>query len=412
MKNKKNHVIHDLLQSQKQRDEIHFVLFCLFLLLISFFHVYYSLLSCHNHKMMESSQELNSSSLTYDSDISTPLIITVVITMSFAAIIGTVGNTLVILVIVVYKKLRVVRNAFIINLALTDLIVTLIVLPFGILGAVDGGVFLKTNTAICEMTGTLSILCCVTSVNSIANIAVERYVFVCRQQIYNKIYNRVTIPLIVLGIWLYSLILDLPCFDFIGWVDHGYNLQTLSCTFLISEAKSGYSWFLITSGLVPAASLLLVCYVRIYLYVRRHSFIQPNSDPNSFKTATVVEADQRVLKIIFIIFFVFIFMLTPFCCVTLANTYVNVPNWLFFTSGNLLLANSSVNFIIYAFNKDFRDGYKLVFNLTFQRSNTYMKKNNTQRNNLRLYVKSRGTLLPQLSELSQQIRLSHHVEVL
>ena len=280
------------------------------------------------------------------------------------------------MVIVVYRKLRVVRNVFIINLALADLIVTMIVLPMSILGALDGGVFLKTNTAICEMTGTLSILCCVTSINSIANIAVERYVFVCRQNMYTKIYNCVTVPLILLGIWFYSTIVDLPSFDFIDWGDHGFNPEILACTFLISEGKSGYTWFLMISGLAPAVLLLLVCYVRIYLYVRRHSFTQPNSVPNLLQKTTVVEADKRVLKIILIIFFVFIFMWTPFCCVTLINTYVSVPNWLFFTSGHLCLANSSVNFLIYAFNRDFRDGYKLVFKTIFQRRSTCVKENN------------------------------------
>ena len=321
---------------------------------------------------MESSQELNSSSLTSDSDIPRPLITAVVIVMSLASIIGTVGNILVILAVVVYNKLQVVRNTFIINLALADLIVTMVVIPMAIVGALDDGVFLKTNTVICEVIGVLSVLCCVTSIYSIASIAVERYVFVCRQNIYNRIYNQVTIPLIVLGIWLYSLILDIPSFDFIGWGDHEYNPEILTCSFSISEGRSGYSWFLMISGLVPAVSLLLFCYLRIFLYVRRHSFTQVNS----FHKTTVVEAGKRVLKILLVIFVVFIFMWTPFGSVTLLSTCVIVPNWLLFSSGHLCLANSSANFMIYAFNKDFRDGYKLVFNLIFRRSSTCMEKNN------------------------------------
>ena len=51
-----------------------------------------------------------------------------------ASITGTIGNVAVLLVIFLYKPLKNARNAFLVNLALADLLVTAIANPFGIIG--------------------------------------------------------------------------------------------------------------------------------------------------------------------------------------------------------------------------------------------------------------------------------------
>ena len=51
-----------------------------------------------------------------------------------ASIVGTLGNIAVLLVIFKYKPLRNERNAFLVNLALADIMVTAIADPFGIIG--------------------------------------------------------------------------------------------------------------------------------------------------------------------------------------------------------------------------------------------------------------------------------------
>ena len=56
--------------------------------------------------------------------------------------------------------------------------------------------------------------------------------------------------------------------------------------------------------------------------------------------------------------------------------------------------------VITIVDKTEHDIFKVTFNV------------HTQRNSLRLYLKSQSKSLPQLSELSQRIRLSQHVEVL
>ena len=57
------------------------------------------------------------------------------LTIAFtASIIGTLGNIAVLFIIFAYKPLKNARNAFLVNLAMADLLVTAVANPFGIIG--------------------------------------------------------------------------------------------------------------------------------------------------------------------------------------------------------------------------------------------------------------------------------------
>ncbi|XP_072038653.1 melatonin receptor type 1B-B-like [Amphiura filiformis] len=314
-------------------------------------------------KKMESSEGNYSTSPTAISDIPTALVTTVVVIMTLVAIIGTLGNSLVILAVVAHKKLRSIHNIFIINLAAADLIVTVIIIPFALVGAIYKGSFLTEFDAICETVGVLSVLSCATSIFSIANIALDRYICICHKNIYPKIYNRSTVPFMVMGMWLYAFLIDLPNFDFVGWGKHDFNPEVRACSFSgMKAAESGYIWFLFVFVWGISFTVICFCYSRLYLYVRRsRKAVTQNTVTLSRKSSTGIKpADKRLLKIIAVIFILFVIMWTPFCIFALLNTHVEIPFWLYFLPGHLCLSNSSINFLVYAFNKDFREGYILV----------------------------------------------------
>ncbi|XP_072038975.1 melatonin receptor type 1B-A-like [Amphiura filiformis] len=279
--------------------------------------------------------------------------------MAFMAIAGTLGNTLLIAAVAVYDKLRSVHNIFIVNLAVADLFVTTLVIPFAIVGAIGNGSFFCQHDAICQVMGLLLVVSCGTSVWSIASIAIERYIYICYNHVYFKIYNRVTFPIIIVCIWVYAFLLDLP--NFVGWGEHLFKVELLACTF---RPVRGYIWFInVFGGGIPFL-ILSFCYTQIYLFVRRVSFKQfilrrASSDSTSTITG-IKSADKHLLKILAVIILFFVLMWTPFMWLMLVNSYTPLPHWLLYICGNLCLANSAVNFWIYAFNKDFRDGYLFI----------------------------------------------------
>ena len=341
---------------------------------------------------MDMNETTNSTIDTYD--IPVPLVTFVAILMSVLSIVGTIGNILVITAVYVHKKLRRVHNVFIINLAVADLIVTTIVIPTAIFGATEDGESLKHNDGLCDFVGSLVVISCVTSIQSIAHIALERYVFTCFNPFvsdkYAKCYNRVTIPLIVMAIWFYSFLVDFPNFEIVGWGKHGYNDKLRACSFLFSdseamESRSGYIWFLFVFGWGIPFVLTCFCYTRLYLFVRQKSFSPKNATTDSTITSTTTmsavtstittsgtsykttrkrtkSADERLLKSLAIIFILFCSMWAPLPVSGFFHKHVaKLPDWVPFLCSHMAIANSCINFIIYAFNKDFKEGYGLVW---------------------------------------------------
>ena len=311
-------------------------------------------------------------------DVPQSLITAGAVIIIIVACIGILGNTLVIAAVFLHKKLRSVHNVFVVNLAVADLVVNIFIEPFLIVGSLDRGPFFYKHYSLCEAIAAMVVISCVTSIFSIASIAVERYVFICHNAKHGTLYNKITLPFIVGGVWLYALLVDLPNFKFIGWGGHSFNPEILACAFDYAKAnESGYNYFIFVFGFLIAVIALFFCYIRIYVFVRksrtrmqahyaRNSGISlasntSNSAANLCTTGTEIEmADKQVLKVTAVILAVFCLMWSPFMIVTSLSTWVTFPNWLYFVSGVMCVSNSSINFMIYALNEEFRVGYALV----------------------------------------------------
>lgn len=313
---------------------------------------------------MDVNETTNSTNDGYD--IPAPLVTSVVFIMSVSSIFGTLGNILVIAAVYAHKKLRSVHNVFIINLTIADLTVTTIVIPLAVVGATDYGEYLRDNDDLCDFIGSLVVISCVTSILSIAHIALARYVYICFNHNYDKFYNRKTISLMVAGIWFYAIVVDIPNLEVVGWGKHGYNYKVQACSFLYSDVvESGYIWFLVVFGWGIPFVLICFCYTRIYLFVRQKSFSQRNATADATITSTrkgVKSPDDRVLRILAVIVFFFCLMWAPLPLSGFLNRYViDLPDWVPFLFSHMAIANSCINFIIlYAFHKEFKKGYGLV----------------------------------------------------
>lgn len=64
-------------------------------------------------------------------------------------------------------------------------------------------------------------LSCSCSLWSIATIAFNRYVWICHWNNYHRIFNRRTVPLILLIVWLIAFLIDLP--NILGWGVHEFD---------------------------------------------------------------------------------------------------------------------------------------------------------------------------------------------
>lgn len=100
----------------------------------------------------------------------TVLVLTAIITLTI------VGNILVILSVFTYKPLRIVQNFFIVSLAVADLTVAILVLPFNVAYSILGR--WEFGIHVCKMWLTSDVLCCTASILNLCAIALDRYWYV------------------------------------------------------------------------------------------------------------------------------------------------------------------------------------------------------------------------------------------
>ena len=97
--------------------------------------------------------------------------------LSYFMIISTLdfdfsGNILVIVSVFTYTPLKITPNYFIVSLAVSDLVLTIVVLPLNVISHVVGK--WHFGSIVCKMWLTSDVLCCTASILNLCAIALDR----------------------------------------------------------------------------------------------------------------------------------------------------------------------------------------------------------------------------------------------
>nr|XP_054764589.1 G-protein coupled receptor moody-like [Lytechinus pictus] len=201
----------------------------------------------------------------------------VAVLLSLISIIGLGGNALVLLSVLLSRKLQTQTNVFVVNLCVADFL-TCLSLPFQAAAAVvddKTDMFLFSN-GFCALVTMLQINSVGCSILTLTLIAFNRFLLITRSKATcRRIFSPCVLVIALSLTWL------IPAAEFgipviAGFIDLSYYPRFRVCAW---NETYPLSKFLIGPTLVIALSVTLVCYVKTYLFVRRHARSVENLTP-------------------------------------------------------------------------------------------------------------------------------------
>ncbi|KAM3835902.1 alpha-1D adrenergic receptor-like, partial [Diretmus argenteus] len=190
-----------------------------------------------------------------------PQVVGVGVFLSVFILVAIVGNILVILSVVCNKHLQTVTNFFIVNLAMADLFLSIIVLPFSasleVLGCwAFGRIF-------CNIWAAVDVLCCTASILSLCVISIDRYIGVKYCLKYPTIMTERKAGVILVVVWVSSTVISVG--PLLGWKEPP-PLDDSVCS--ITE-EPGYALFSSLFSFYLPLMVILIMYFRVYVVARR-----------------------------------------------------------------------------------------------------------------------------------------------
>ncbi|KAM9345476.1 5-hydroxytryptamine receptor 1D [Symphorus nematophorus] len=194
------------------------------------------------------------------------------------------GNILVIVIVAANKTFHSVTSVLIMNLAISDLLVGVGVMPFVALSIMNRE--WVDCTDLCSYVGYTSSVYCTASVLTLAAIALDRYHSIMDCLRYDSRCTPRRICTVVLWIWLQALATSCP--PLLGWSSVSYVDPMYSCAVNWASSPSYTAFMAALSYLIPAV-VILFCYVNIVKVARSHArrihtledSVQRSRNPNS-----------------------------------------------------------------------------------------------------------------------------------
>ncbi|XP_071337000.1 5-hydroxytryptamine receptor 1D [Trachinotus anak] len=176
------------------------------------------------------------------------------------------GNILVIIIVAANKTFHSVTSVLIMNLAISDLLVGVGVMPFVALSIMNRG--WVDCTDLCLYVGYTSSVYCTASVLTLAAIALDRYHSIMDCLRYSSRCTLWRTCAVVLWIWLQALVTSCP--PLLGWSSVTYVVPMYSCAVNWASSPSYTAFMAALSYLIPAV-VILFCYVNIVKVARSHA---------------------------------------------------------------------------------------------------------------------------------------------
>lgn len=307
---------------------------------------------------------------------STVFKVTLSVVLAVLILITIAGNVVVCLAVGLNRRLRSLTNCFIVSLAVTDLLLGLLVLPFSAIYQLScrwsfGRVF-------CDIYTSLDVMLCTASILNLFMISLDRYCAVTDPLRYPVLVTPARVAISLVFIWVISITLSFLSIH-LGWNSRSEaNSTARRCHVQVNEVYG------LVDGLVTFyLPLLIMCvtYYRIFKIAREQA--RRINHMSSCRAATIREHKATVA--LAVVLGAFVICWFPYFTVfvyrglhgddAVNEVFEDVVLWLGY-------ANSALNPVLYAaLNRDFRTAYQQLFHCRLGRRGSHevsLRLNNSQ----------------------------------
>ncbi|KAM3845005.1 5-hydroxytryptamine receptor 4 [Vipera latastei] len=307
--------------------------------------------------------------------------ITLLTFISAVILMAILGNLLVMIAVCRDRQLRRIKtNYFIVSLAFADLLVSVLVMPFGAIELVQdnwiyGRMFCLVRTSLDVLLTTASILhlCC---------ISLDRYYAICCQPlVYRNKMTPLRIALLLSGCWVIPMFISfLPIMQ--GWNSIGI-MELVEKRQFNNASNSTYCIFMVNKPYAITCSvvafyipflLMVLAYYRIYITAREHAhqirILQRAGAPTDGRlqhpdqhSTHRMKTETKAAKTLCIIMGCFCLCWAPFFITNIIDPFIHyaVPDQIWTAFLWLGYINSGLNPFLYAFlNKSFRRAFLII----------------------------------------------------
>lgn len=297
----------------------------------------------------------------------------IILFLSVAAVVGFLGNGLVVGVILRAKKLKSVMNRFILHLAVSDMIVSVIAIPlFLFINFNDGLLNDGKSVTVCKIARFFQYLSPEASMTLLITIGWNRHQAVVHPL---NIMTYRTANRLIMAAWIYALVVVSPSLYLTKLqqtaVDPVTNKSSTYCATIPTTTviNTVYVMFLGLFGYIIPLISLIALYGKIYKTVwRRKSGQLGDSRP----VEAFIRSRKKVLKMFLTVILVFLSAWVPLflyisaieTTIKSSSSHVDYARLITYSLG---LCNSVCNPFIYAlFNAKFRAGCKEMCTVSFK----------------------------------------------
>lgn len=307
----------------------------------------------------------------------------------FILILDVCGNCLVIGAILRYRRLRTVTNYFIISLAVSDLLIAALSMPFRIHHTLNYLCW-DLGQILCEFWVFVDLLCSCASITNLSLISIDRFLALTFPLSYRSIMTKCRGFAAIAFVWGYSGML--AALSFMSWSPDAVTITSLEC----KKWDPYYYTFAITAGFFLPLTILVINYSLVFkVAFSQAKKLQLLKSASAMEPGEISETDCRTdarpsvgrverkrrksivrelkaTKTLAIVIGTFIVCWLPFsiimfvvqfCADCLVKIHPKGRQFVAIVFVYVLpLLNSAVNPIIYSsFNSDFRTAFKDIF---------------------------------------------------